>query len=164
MDNATIKMIRVAQGKKSTLSHLYIDDLFACYLLEDAIREEKIPGETCIPEGDYGLLFNLSADMNKTYDDRYPRMHLGMIEITEIPHYQLVFIHTGNDHTQTAGCPLTGSCWQYVDGDYKVQYSIAAYRHVYPLLVEQMAKGKNRIVVLDRCSTFINKYQQNENN
>ena len=146
-----IKIIRVAQGKKSTLSHLYIDDLFACYLLEDAIREEKIPGETCIPEGDYGLLFNHGADMNNTYYMRYPQMHLGMIEITEIPNYQLVFIHTGNDDKDTAGCPLTGSCWQYVDGDYRVMYSTAAYRHVYPLLVEQMEKGNNRVLVLNRC-------------
>ena len=36
------KIIRVAQGKESTLSHLYIDGIFQCFLLEDKIREVKI--------------------------------------------------------------------------------------------------------------------------
>ena len=36
------KIIRVAQGKQSTLSQLYINGVFQCYLLEDKIRTEKI--------------------------------------------------------------------------------------------------------------------------
>ena len=37
------KIIRVAQGNNSTLSHLYLNDIFQCYLLEDKIRGVKIP-------------------------------------------------------------------------------------------------------------------------
>jgi len=55
MDNATIKLIRAAEGKHSTLSHLYIGGIFCCYLLEDLVRERKIAGETAIPPGNYGL-------------------------------------------------------------------------------------------------------------
>ena len=147
-----IRIVRVAQGKKSTLSHLYIDDLFACYLLEDTIREEKIAGETCIPEGEYRLAFNHSAEMNGRYRKWYPEMHRGMIEIIEIPSYSRVFIHRGNDHTDTAGCPLTGLCWQYDNGEYTVIHSAAAYRRVYPALVEEIEKD-GRVVVLNRCFT-----------
>ena len=32
------KIIRVAQGKESTLRQLYINGIFQCYLLEDKIR------------------------------------------------------------------------------------------------------------------------------
>ncbi len=145
-----LKIIRVAQGKNSTLSHLYVGSLFCCYLLEDSIRKEKIQGLTCIPEGEYRLRLNLGAGMNARYGARYPKLHEGMMEITGIPNFDLVFIHIGNYHTQTAGCPLTGSYWQRLDGDYQVMHSAAAYKYVYPLLVEQIRLGNDRIVVENR--------------
>ncbi|MFC3198272.1 DUF5675 family protein [Parapedobacter deserti] len=145
-----INIIRVAQGKNSTLSHLYIGGLFCCYLLEDSIRKEKIQGLTCIPEGEYRLRLNPWAGMNAQYGVKYPKVHRGMLEITGIPNFDLVFIHIGNYHTQTAGCPLTGSYWQRLDGDYQVLHSAAAYKYVYPLLVGEMEKGNNRIVVENR--------------
>lgn len=148
-----IKIIRMAQGKNSTLSHLYIGSLFCCYLLEDSIRTAKIFGKTCIPEGEYGLRLNPWAGMNASYSPKYPKLHEGMVEITEIPNYQLVFIHIGNYYTDTAGCPLTGSYWQLIDGDYQVLHSAAAYKYVYPLLVEEIRKGNDRVVVLNQCST-----------
>ena len=141
------RIIRVAQGKHSTLSHLYIGNLFCCYLLEDSIRKEKIQGLTGIPEGQYRLRLNTWAGMNARYGPKYPKLRQGMVEITGIPNFDLVFIHIGNYHTETAGCPLTGSYWQRLDGDYQVMESAAAYRYVYPLLVEQVDKGNDRIVV-----------------
>ncbi|SFC19055.1 hypothetical protein SAMN05421747_1066 [Parapedobacter composti] len=142
-----ISIIRVAQGKNSTLSHLYIGGLFACYLLEDSIREEKIPGATCIPEGEYRLRLNPWAGMNARYSVRYPKVHRGMVEITGIPDFSLVFIHIGNYHTDTRGCPLTGAYWRLVDGDYQVLHSAAAYKFVYPQLVEAIERGNDRVVV-----------------
>ncbi len=150
MNSAAIKVVRVAQGKNSTLSHLYIGGLFCCYLLEDRIRSEKIPGATCIPEGEYRLRLNTWAGMNATYAPKYPKLHRGMVEITGIPNFDLVFFHIGNYHTQTAGCPLTGSYWQLLDGDYQVLHSAAAYKHVYPLLVEEIANGNDHILVENR--------------
>ena len=145
-----IEIRRVAEGKNSTLSHLYIGGIFCCYLLEDSIRDDKIQGITCIPEGEYGLSLNHWSGMNAKYAKRYPKLHEGMVEITEIPGYQLVFIHIGNYHTETAGCPLTGSYWQRLDDDYQVMHSEAAYKYVYPLLVEQIMKGNDRLVVENR--------------
>src|SRR5690606_31469172 len=147
-----IRIIRVAQGKQSTLSHLYIGGLFACYLLEDAVRRKKIAGITCIPPGEYGLSLNYWAGMNVRYAKRYPLLHEGMVEITEIPNFQLVFFHTGNTHADTRGCPLTGSYWSVLDGDYQVLGSRAAYLDVYPLLVEEIRKGNDRLVVSNYCS------------
>jgi len=45
------KITRVAEGKQSTLSQLYIEGIFQCYLLEDKIRAIKIPKQTAIPAG-----------------------------------------------------------------------------------------------------------------
>ncbi|MEC3881602.1 DUF5675 family protein [Parapedobacter sp. 10938] len=150
MDNAAIKIIRVAEGKQSTLSHLYIDGLFCCYLLEDRIREDKIAGKTCIPPGDYGLSLNHSAGMHAKYAKRFPLLHEGMVEIIEIPNYQLVFFHIGNYHHETRGCPLTGSYWQWLDGDYQVMGSRTAYEFVYPMLMAAIERGNDRLVVENR--------------
>ena len=150
MDNAVIKIIRVAEGKHSTLSHLYIGGLFCCYLLEDTVRDHKIPGETAIPPGDYGLSLNHWAAMNARYAKRYPEFHEGMVEIIEIPNYRLVFLHSGNTHEDTRGCPLTGLHWVFIDGDYKVRGSAVAYRHMYPLLLAQLEAGNDRIIVENR--------------
>ena len=147
-----IKLIRVATGKNSTLGHLYIGGLFGCYILEDTLREHKIPGQTAIPAGEYTLGFNTTAGMNAHYGNRHVSMHQGMVEVRGIPNFSLVFFHIGNYHTDTAGCLLTGSYWQLIDGDYRVLQSAAAYKHVYPLLVEELGSGNDRLMVFDCCS------------
>src|SRR5690606_32909069 len=88
------------------------------------------------------------AGMNKRYAKRYPAFHEGMVEIIEIPNYRLVFFHTGNDHTDTRGCPLTGSYWELVNGDYRVMGSRPAYEFVYAKLVAEMRKGNERLLVV----------------
>lgn len=141
------RIVRVARGKQSTLSHLYINGHFCCYLLEDALREEKIAGKTAIPAGTYRLRLNPLAGMNVRYRGRYPKLHRGMVELAGIPDFSLVFIHIGNTHLDTAGCPLTGSYWQLVDGDYRVIHSAAAYKLAYAALVQQIDRGDTEVVV-----------------
>ena len=142
-----VKIIRVASGKNSTLSHLYINDIFCCYLLEDKIREQKIAGITAIPEGKYQLAINKTAGMNSRYKSSYPKIHQGMIEIDGIKTFDLVFIHIGNYISNTAGCPLTGHYWTMVNGDYQVMQSAFAYQQVYPMLLEQIKKGNGLVEV-----------------
>jgi len=144
------RIIRVAQGKNSTLSHLYIEGLFACYLLEDSIRDVKIPGQTCIPSGAFRLTFNRSAGMHYKYLKEYPRMHQGMIEIDGLPNFDLVFIHKGNTHLDTRGCPLVGHYWTKVGDDYQVALSGFVYQLVYPRLVNQILKGNDQIIIENR--------------
>jgi hypothetical protein len=52
------KIIRIAEGKNSTLSQLYINGIFQCYLLEDKIRAIKVMRETAIPTGNFKLKLN----------------------------------------------------------------------------------------------------------
>lgn len=131
-----IKLLRIAEGLNTTLGQLYINGLFACYILEDKIRDEKIPGITAIPEGEYPLGLNGTAGMNAAYHNRYSHMHRGMVELRAIPNFSLIFFHIGNYHTDTSGCLLTGSYYQLIDGDYRVLHSAAAYKRVYPLLAK----------------------------
>jgi Family of unknown function (DUF5675) len=102
------KIIRVAQGKESTLSQLYINGIFQCYLLEDKIREVKIASETAIPKGIFSLKLNTYGAKNVDYKKAFGKLHEGMIEITGLPNFSFVYIHTGNTIKDSAGCPLCG--------------------------------------------------------
>lgn len=141
------KIIRVAQGKNSTLSHLYINGIFQCYLLEDKIREVKIHKQTAIPTGEYKLIVNTWGGMNVSYARNWEEMHMGMIEISGLPHFDNVYIHVGNIISQTAGCPLCGFGFLKAKDDYTVTNSKDAYRIIYPKLLAIAKKSENKIII-----------------
>jgi hypothetical protein len=141
------KIIRVAQGKDSTLSQLYIGGIFQCYLLEDKIREVKIPSETAIPTGVFSLKLNTYGAKNVNYKKVFGKLHEGMIEIIGLPSFSFVYIHTGNTIQETAGCPLCGFGFQYLDGNFKVSQSVAAYKMIYPKLAALAKVPSNKIIV-----------------
>lgn len=145
-----IRMDRIRAGMNSTLSQLSINNIFICYLLEDKIREKKIKGQTCIPEGLYTLKFNQTAGMNQIYATKTGKQHLGMIEISGIPNFNLVFFHIGNRHQDTAGCPLTGSYYRIIGKEVEVLQSAQAYRLVYPLLSKYIQEGNAQIEVVNK--------------
>ena len=141
------KIIRVAQGKESTLSHLYIDGIFQCFLLEDKIRAVKIMKQTAIPEGIFRLRLNTWGGMNKTYFPKYGPIHKGMIEIADLPTFSAVYIHVGNTIVETAGCPLVGLSYIKKDGEYQVLQSADAYRQVYRKLYQVATAKDNQIEI-----------------
>lgn len=141
------KIIRVAEGKQSTLSQLYIDDIFQCYLLEDKIRDVKIPKQTAIPKGNYTLRLNTWDGMNAEYRQKFPKLHKGMIEINGLPNFSFVYIHIGNTYRQTAGCPLCGFGFEMVNGDYQVLRSKDAYQMIYPKLLALAQDQHNGISI-----------------
>lgn len=80
--------------------------------------------------------------MNGNYYDRFPELHLGMIEIKDIPGFRYVYIHIGNSHKHTAGSLLVGKKYVFENGDYLLNQSVIAYKKLYGLLVELMMKGE----------------------
>ena len=141
------KIIRVARGKESTLSQLYINGIFQCYLLEDKIREVKIPSQTAIPKGVFSLKLNTVGAKNVDYKKAFGKVHQGMIEITGLPNFSYVYIHTGNTIEDTAGCPLCGFGFQLIQGDYRVTQSVMAYQMIYPKLVALAKNKANKISI-----------------
>ena len=147
------KILRVAEGKQSTLSHLYIDDVFQCYLLEDKIRNIKLPKQTAIPTGNYTLRLNTWGGMNAEYRQKFPKLHKGMIEINGLPNFSFVYIHIGNTYRQTAGCPLCGFGFEFVNGDYQVLRSKDAYQMIYPKLLA-IAQGNEKSISIENKFQF----------
>lgn len=147
------KIVRVAQGKESTLSHLYIEGIFQCFLLEDKIRQVKIKSRTALPEGQFKLRLNTWGGMNKDYFRKYGPMHQGMIEIDNVPTFDAVYLHIGNSINDTAGCPLVGLSYIKKDGDFQVLQSRDAYRQVYPKLLA-ITRGEDRGLIIENNLQF----------
>jgi hypothetical protein len=92
-----LRLIREPTKNGTTLGALYVDKVWQCWTLEDAIRPEKIQGETCIPEGKYKVILDESI--------RFQRL---MPHIISVPNFTGIRIHYGNTRKDTEGCILVG--------------------------------------------------------
>lgn len=88
---------RLPSDAHRTHGDLYIDGQWACYTLEDPVREVKIKGETAIPAGTYRITMEHS-----------PRFGPSTLTVKEVPGFTGVRIHAGNTEAHTKGCPLVG--------------------------------------------------------
>jgi hypothetical protein len=107
---AILKSYRDTYSKKSIISKLHVNDTFICDILEDVSRdlnrdgdlndlgETKIHGETAIPAGTYKMIINIS-----------PRFKKLLPRLINVPGFDGVLIHTGNQIQDTHGCLLVGT-------------------------------------------------------
>lgn len=92
-----LKLERFDCQEDYTGGKLYIDNVFECYVLEDALRSIKIPGQTAIPFGVYKVVLSYS-----------PRFARKLPELLNVPNFTGVRIHRGNTTRDTEGCLLVG--------------------------------------------------------
>lgn len=121
----------------TTLGSLLIDDIFECFTLEDEYRTVKVWGETRIPAGTYEIKFRREGKFHERYAQRFPQFHNGMLEVTNVPGFQYILIHTGNTDDDTAGCLLVGEKihdWKLVDS---TKAYIRLYKQVAAALLSQ---------------------------
>ena len=110
--------------------------LFLCFTLEDEHRDVKVRGETRIPAGRYRILLRKEGGMHPRYAQRYD-FHRGMLWLQDVPNFQWIYIHPGNDHDDTLGCLLTGdTCEQNVTENGRLGAPRAAYARIYPRIAE----------------------------
>lgn len=139
--------LRFSDGEESTLG-LMFEDLdpprrakFLCYTLEDQFNEPKIPKETRIPEGRYQIKLRIEGGMHQRYGDRFP-WHRGMLWLQDVPDFEWVYIHVGNDDDDSEGCLLVGDGQSSnVNDNGQVMSSVAAYRRLYGMIVDALQNG-----------------------
>ena len=109
---------------------------FLCYTLEDERRDEKIMGETRIPDGTYKIKLRKEGGFHQRYTKKYGKMHKGMLHVTEV--------HTGNTDEHTAGCLLVGDSQENntVIKDGFVGKSNNAYKRIYPDIAAAIERGE----------------------
>jgi hypothetical protein len=95
-----------------TIGRLSIDGDEFCYTLEDKFRQRedvdvkewKVAGSTAIPTGIYKLVLD--------YSNRFKCI---MPHVLDVPGFDGIRIHTGNDADDTEGCIIVGQT--YIGGN-----------------------------------------------
>lgn len=141
---------RFSHGTDSTLGYLSIEGKPFCFICEDEYREKKVAGETRIPAGRYEIKLNTAGGKNAKYKQLFPE-HKGMLELQDVPNFTYVYIHIGNDESDTDGCLLTGY-GAYINassGGGYVQSSKAAYIDLYRKVIEVIETERVFISISD---------------
>ena len=139
----TITLKRDTLSPLSTIGTLTVGDV-QVETLEDTRRAHKVYGETRIPAGTYELNLRDEGNMVKRYKSRYD-WHKGMIWLRNVPEFEFIYIHPGNNPGDTLGCILVGM----TRGENFIGNSRAAYQKIYPAIVWRIENGGCQIVIED---------------
>jgi hypothetical protein len=114
-----ILLTRLYDNGGDTLGILYYLDLQGtlryCWTIEDEFREIKQYGETRIPAGRYKVVLRKEGGFYERYCNHKNKQIrdltnlYGMLQIKDVPQYEYVLFHIGNDESDTAGCVLVGN-------------------------------------------------------
>lgn len=140
---------RIARRPMYTIGKMYINGEYFCDTLEDADRGlsrgmsleanklRKVKGKTAIPTGTYKITLDVVSNRfskQKAYqfcNGKVPRLQ-------EVPAFEGVLIHIGNDANDTEGCILVGENKQVG----KVLNSTATFRKLYERIKE------NKVIII----------------
>lgn len=133
--------IRVARnlsigGKVATIGRMTVDGGWICYTLENPVREVigqpvaswKIPAHTAIPVGTYEVQL-------------LPSQHFGRImpHLLNVPGFEGILIHPGNQPADTAGCILVGFT---LENDTTIGASRGAFSALFGRIEEAINAGQ----------------------
>jgi hypothetical protein len=132
---------RLSDNGTSTLGRLTADG-FQCVTLEDTFRAEKVYGKTRIPAGRYEIKLRTAGRMHGQYIKKLPN-HVGMLWLQDVPGFQYVYIHIGNEAADSSGCILVGTT---VENEDFISESTVAYIKLYAIVVEALERDEEVII------------------
>lgn len=110
---------RIALKPTYTIGKLYVDNHYFCDTLEDKVRdlnkdgdlndagEDKVAGQTAIPYGTYKVTMDVqSPKFSQRASYAWCKGYLP--RLLNVPHFEGILMHSGNDATHSAGCILVG--------------------------------------------------------
>ena len=110
---------RIALKPTYTIGKLYVDNHYFCDTLEDKVRdlnkdgdlndigEVKVAGQTAIPYGTYKVTMDVqSPKFSQRASYAWCKGYLP--RLLNVPRFEGIMIHSGNDASHTAGCILVG--------------------------------------------------------
>ena len=144
-----LEVLRFSSQKDSTNGLLFNitggKRTFVCYTLEDEHRDKKVKHETRIPQGTYQIKLRTWGGFHTKYSRRFAYVHVGMLEITNVPNFTDILIHGGNTDEDTSGCLLVGNSQknniQASNGF--VGESIEAYLELYKQVKEALLRKES---------------------
>lgn len=156
------------RSPEGSVGSLYLGEEFLCHILEDASRlpalledrsnlfevlqavdERKKYGKTRIPAGVYDIVIQKERGRAYREDKRYAGTtldHDGIMELVDVPGFQYIQIHAGNDPEDTLGCLLPGK-WN--GSTAWVSASRNAYERLYKRFAPIAREGRLKILIVD---------------
>ncbi len=150
-NGVSLSLLRYTDDGQTTLGLLQINDDFYCYTLEDTFHDEKIQGETRIPNGSYPIQFKKEeTELTLKYRERFPEWFTWHIQLQGVPGFNSIYIHNGGDHTNTEGCILVSDSLNVSNEKTFLSNSRETFRRLYGYLQEQLNKNiPARITIYD---------------
>ena len=149
-----LEVLRISSQEDSTSGILFdvSNDKrkFLCYTLEDEQRDEKVMHETRIPAGTYKLELRTEGGFHNKYKKKYG-FHEGMIWVKDVPGFEFILWHTGNQDSDTSGCLIIGNSQEsnLVKKDGFIGSSVNAYKMLYPYVVSAIKTGVATVTYVD---------------
>ena len=79
--------------------------------------------------------------MHGRYLDRF-NFHQGMLWLQDVPNFEWIYIHPGNDHTHSEGCILVGNgVRENVTRTGFLSESVPAYERLYKEIIDSLQQG-----------------------
>jgi hypothetical protein len=142
-----VRVKRFSDNGKKTIGVCHVDGQVECFVVEDTHRDVKVAGETRIPAGTYKLAWQKTVTpMTEKYRAKYDwfRYHL---HILNVPNFEGVYQHVGNDETNSEGCQLmNGTCNLY---DYVASDSVRAYKRYYTKVGSALNAGQDVTIIIE---------------
>lgn len=139
---STLSSILELRGRPSGRSPADVDRRFLCFGLEDQWQAQKIARETRIPVGRYRIRLRKVGGFHERYKARFADMHVGMLELLDVPGFTDVLVHCGNTDDDTDGCLLLGDdVHENITARGYLAGSESAYRRVYPRVAMAAAQA-----------------------
>tara|TARA_R110000772_G_scaffold1806_1_gene6099 strand:- start:788 stop:1252 length:465 start_codon:yes stop_codon:yes gene_type:complete len=141
-----LEVLRFSSDSDSTLGVLFdttCERKFLCFTLEDEFREVKISGETRIPAGTYNVTLRTEGGFNQRYNDKFGTdFNKGMLWVRDVPGFEYILIHIGNNDNDTEGCLLVGDTQtQNITKNGFIGSSTDAYTRIYPPIADVLVGG-----------------------
>jgi hypothetical protein len=144
---------RIISNKVTTIGVLRSEKL-TLWTLEDEHRAVKVKGQTRIPQGIYEIIYRKEGGMLSDYKNLFPD-HPGMLWLQNVPDFEYVYIHVGNNQLHTDGCILVGmGC--ILNGDYSITDSRTAYMAIYREIQQAFNDGRKVFISIQDKDQFLN--------
>lgn len=127
---------RILETPNSTAGTLHHNGHFLGFIIEDGYREQKVYGETRIPEGRYKIEKRKAGKFYTKYNMMYNHQWVGHLQ--NVPGFEYILIHIGNTPKDSKGCLLINNAITFSQGNYIGSMSVDAYKSFYNYIAALM--------------------------
>lgn len=140
-----VRVSRFAAYSGCTVSVMFINGDFVCFVLEDIFQKTKVKHKTRIPAGLYNISLQKSGNLHTKYAQKFP-FHVGMLLLNNVPNFSGIMIHVGNTAKDSSGCLLVGD--SHTANKQSIQDSTLAYTRIYKIISSAILKGEGVSILI----------------